>query len=376
MLTTNSDGVVQPERSVAVRPVAQMILGGIVIPLLVLLGLGVVVFKVLRSASSDLHVPKNEVLLVHTTPDESAPLLARFGTGHTVHVTGRSADWRWLEVETWDGERGWALRPLGILVWQIIAVETTPTPHETVIPVTLIPEEMIAVPGSTFNMGSPTGIGENDESPVHVVTLSPYLIDRTEVTIGNYWLCVGSGACSHPVANDSSTEPHYINDPTFDNYPVIHVTWEQASAYCNWRGKRLPTEAEWEMAAGWNAALGAKLFWPWGHEAGSGMGNIGGLTAGPMAVGSNPTDQSPNGVMDMGGNVREWVLDWYKVNYYSSADDSDPRGPTYRRGEGQGRVVRGGSYADNVELARTANRGHDDPAYGQATIGFRCAQDQ
>lgn len=376
MLTVTSRDPLISTNTAAARPIAQIIIGGFVIPILVLLGLGILVFRIVSSASADLLVPKNELLLVHTAPDESAPLLARFGTGYSFHVTGRSADWRWLEVETWEGERGWALRPLGILVWQIIAEETFPTGPAAVDPVIIMPGEMIAITGSTFNMGSPVGIGENDESPVHTVTLSPYFIDRTEVTIGNYWQCVAAGACNPPVANDSPLSPHYINDPTFDNYPVNHVTWEQASAYCLWRGKRLPTEAEWEMAAGWDSTLGAKSFWPWGNEADFGIGNIGGVAIGPMIVGGNPADQSPNGVLDMGGNVREWVSDWYKVNYYSSADNSDPHGPTYRRGEGQGRVVRGGSYADAVEMARTANRGHDDPAYGQTTIGFRCAQDQ
>jgi formylglycine-generating enzyme required for sulfatase activity len=155
------------------------------------------------------------------------------------------------------------------------------------------------------------------------------------------------------------------------------VSWEQAAAYCEWRDERLPTEAEWEMAAGWNSAIGAKSLWPWGNSAELATANVGGNAADmPTAVGAHPDDTAASGLLDMGGNVREWVHDWYKVNYYGSAENSNPRGPTNRRGEGTGRVVRGGSFADAIEYARTANRGHDDPAYSRAMTGFRCAQDQ
>jgi formylglycine-generating enzyme required for sulfatase activity len=354
-----------------------MIIGGVIIPLLVLIGLGVAVFRILWNASPDLTVPKQDVLLVRTAPDEQAPLLARFGPGHPFHVTGRSADWRWLEVETWDGQRGWALRPLDILVWQITAAETIPVSVAESPQAAIAAEEMVAIPGGAFTMGSPPGLGDNDETPVRTVTLSPYQIDRTEVTLGNYWQCVSAGKCTPPHDDASSNEAHYSTNPAFDNYPVIHVTWEQANTYCNWRGKRLPTEAEWEMAAGWDAGTGAKSLWPWGNDPNASQVNIGvGAAKGPMAAGANLADISPNGVLDMGGNVREWVFDWYKVNYYSAAENSDPRGPTYRRGEGEGRVVRGGFYADGIETARTANRGFDDSVYGQAMIGFRCTQGQ
>ncbi|RME44286.1 MAG: hypothetical protein D6796_11970 [Caldilineae bacterium] len=92
-------------------------------------------------------------------------------------------------------------------------------------------------------------------------------------------------------------------------------------------------------------------------------------------MGSFPADRSPAGVLDMGGNVSEWVFDWYKVDYYRVADETDPRGPTHRRGEGTGRVVRGGSFADPLPEARTANRRHRAEGYGYPTVGFRCARD-
>lgn len=377
MTTVTPENNLHLARPTAPRPIAQLVIGGVVIPLLVLIGLGIVVFRILWSASPDHTVPKSDVLLVRSLPDVNAPLIARFGSGHPFHVSGRTDDWRWLQVETWDGQQGWALRPLGILVWQFVAKSVTPSPAAEPAAVTEVAEELIAIPGGDFTMGSPPGMGENDETPVRTVTLSPYQIDRTEVTVGHYWQCVEAAVCTPPLSDASATEAHYITDPAFDNFPVINVTWEQVNDYCNWRGKRLPTEAEWEMAAGWDAGNRSKSLWPWGNDPAAAKANVGSNAAkGPLAVGTNPEDRSVNGILDMGGNVREWVADWYKVDYYSAAENTNPRGPTYRRGEGEGRGVRGASYADSVEAARTANRGSDNSVHGQAMIGFRCAQEQ
>jgi formylglycine-generating enzyme required for sulfatase activity len=234
---------------------------------------------------------------------------------------------------------------------------------------------MIAIPATTFTMGSPPGLGEADEQPAHPVSLSAFEIDRLEVTAGQYWQCVAAGVCAAPANYASQTQSHYLNDPAFDNHPVINIPWTEANHYCNWRGKRLPTEAEWEMAAGWDVANKAKLQWPWGNEAGQGQGNVGDTSArDAAAAGSFPTDRSPFGVMDMAGNVSEWVLDWYKVDYYSIADETDPLGPTHRRGQGTGRVVRGGSFTDPLVEARTANRRHQAETYGYPIVGFRCAK--
>jgi formylglycine-generating enzyme required for sulfatase activity len=324
-----------------------------------------------------LTVPARQVLLVRAAPDEAAPLLARFGAGRLLKITGRSQDWRWLEVELWDDRRGWALRPLDILVWQIKAQETTPAPAPTTAAVvTPIVADMATIPETTFTMGSPPGLGEADEQPAHPVTLSAFELDRTEVTVGQYWQCVEAGACAPPGDDTGGGEAHYLNDPIFDNHPVVNVPWLEASRYCTWRGKRLPTEAEWELAAGWDAARGAKLLWPWGNEPPAGPVNVGDASLRKaVAVGSTILDLSPLGVYDLGGNVSEWVFDWYKVDYYSVADETDPIGPTNRRGEGSGRGVRGGSFADSLEQARTANRRHQAEEYGYPMVGFRCARD-
>jgi formylglycine-generating enzyme required for sulfatase activity len=224
-------------------------------------------------------------------------------------------------------------------------------------------------------MGSPPGIGSDDERPAHPVTVSAFEINRTEVTVGQYWQCVQAGHCKAPTNDASATEPHYINDPAFDNHPVINVSWTEANNYCIWRGKRLPTEAQWELAASWDVEKNAKSRWPWGNDPSQGEGNVDVTSLGDaVGVGTNPTDQSALGALDMAGNVSEWVFDWYKVDYYSVADDTNPVGPSNRRGEGTGRVVRGGSFADTLNEARTTNRRHQSESYGYPAVGFRCAK--
>jgi formylglycine-generating enzyme required for sulfatase activity len=355
-----------------------MTIGCGVIPVVVLM-IALGTFFYIRSTASDhLTVPAQDVVLVRTAPDEAAPLLARFGEDQILTVTGRSRDWRWLEVALWDGRRGWALRPLDILVWQIEAQEKAPAPaNNPPEPVTLIEAKMISLPATTFTMGSPPGLGEADERPAHAVSLSAFAIDQTEVTVGQYWECVEAGGCALPDSAGSQAGSHYFNDPAFDNYPMVNVPWTEANRYCLWRGKRLPTEAEWEMAAGWDIEREAKLFWPWGNTPDQVQANLGDTSIGaPAAVGSYPADASPSGVLDMAGNVSEWVFDWYKVDTYSNSDNTDPIGPANRRGEGSGRVVRGGSFADSPDQARTANRRSQEPAYGFSSIGFRCAGDK
>jgi formylglycine-generating enzyme required for sulfatase activity len=266
---------------------------------------------------------------------------------------------------------------LDTLVWQFSAPVATPAKFSPADAAAVEPmvEEMIAIPATSYTIGSPPGLGEPDEQPAHKVNLSAFEIDRTEVTIGQYWACVAAEACAAPTSDGIPNEPHYLNNPAFDNYPIVNLTWEEANNYCQWQGKRLPSEAEWELAAGWNMDQSAKLFWPWGNEAGQAKINAGPTSlGGPAPVGSFPADVSPFGVLDMGGNVSEWVFDWYKVDYYRIADDTNPSGPSHRRGEGVGRVVRGAAFSDPLEEARTANRRHQVEKYGYPNLGFRCAR--
>ncbi len=367
----------RPDRPVLTPPKVQMTMGCLVIPVLLIAVVMAVLLYLSSHTTDQLIVPKDEVVKVRSQPADTAPLMARFGAGRRLNITGRTDDWRWLEIRLWDGRSGWARRPLSILVWQLDAELKSGvlTSAALATPVTPVAETMVTIPNTSFTMGSPPGRGESDEQPAHVVHLAGFDIDRTEVTVGQYWRCVETGACAAPAHDASPSAPHYLNDPAFDNHPVINVPWSAAKQYCQWRGKRLPTEAEWELAAGWDMARRAKLIWPWGNSDAVGPVNVGdGAMQDPMPVGAFPADESPSGVLDMGGNVSEWVFDGYKVDYYRVSDATNPIGPVHQRGAGTGRVIRGGSFADSLYEARASNRRYQAVAYGYPTVGFRCAK--
>ncbi|MDB4960297.1 MAG: uncharacterized protein JWP01_296 [Myxococcales bacterium] len=198
------------------------------------------------------------------------------------------------------------------------------------------------------------------EDPVHVVTLSAFSIDQTEVTQLAYARCVTSGACTHPATD-------FDPDLTPD-HPVRQVTWSQADAYCAFDGKRLPTEAEWEKAARGDDGR----TYPWGEAAPTCDLAIFDLCAGaePLPVGSRPSGRSPYGAFDMAGNVWEWTQDWFDPTYYTTSPTNDPQGPP----NGTSRSVRGGYYGNTPRNVRTAGRASEDPMVPEAYLGFRCAR--
>ena len=213
--------------------------------------------------------------------------------------------------------------------------------------------DRVAIPAGAFTQGSTRG--DEDERPARKVTLKAYAIDRTEVTQGDYATCIAAKRCKpapHPQNGGAAAD---------SKLPVTGVDWNDAQAYCKFAGARLPTEAEWEKAARGEDARE----YPWGNDAECGRGNWGvfegeGPCAGknpgrPVPVGQYPSGASPYGVLDLGGNVWEWVADKY---------DEDPKR----------RVVRGGSCCSYFVGPRAANRNAWAPQHRDSDLGFRCAR--
>ncbi len=222
--------------------------------------------------------------------------------------------------------------------------------------------KMALVPAGEFTMGSENG--DDDEKPVHQVYLDAFYMDIYEVTNAAYKTCVDAGICTPPQDTSSSTRSSYYGNSEFDNYPVIYVDWSQAKTYCEWRGARLPTEAQWEKAA---RGTDARTY-PWGEGISCSQANYSGCKGDTTEVGSYESGKSPYGLYDMAGNVWEWVNDWYDSGYYQTSRSSNPSGPV----SGDYRVLRGGSWLNDV--VRSANRGDNVPDYIDDDIGFRCAR--
>ena len=310
-----------------------------------------------------------------------------------------------------------------VQVAQIIAPSPTPLPPTATIaptaetPGAVIPpalegilSPLLAVAGGTFTMGTtPAEVLEamqacvadggncqlafgEDSSPPHSVTLDAFRMERTEVSYGQYlaylnWLgprshldgCYGQ-AC---LATLNETE---LSNVTFDsvsyrapgvlaNHPVAGVTWYGARAYCEAVGRRLPTEAEWERAARGNDGRN----YPWGSLRDVALANTSSRVdrsagqRGADAVGSFAGAPSPYGMLDMAGNVAEWVADWYSPVYYRQAEASglNPAGPPV----GTEKVLRGGSWDARIFFARSAHRQSLAPERQAFWTGFRCAAD-
>ena len=241
------------------------------------------------------------------------------------------------------------------------------------------------VPAGTFTMGGMDVYRESDELPAHEVKLNAFWVDQVEVVNGMYNLCVQAGTCRPPVEPRSDNRQDYFGNPEFQDYPVVNVTWYDANVYCQWAGRRLPTEAEWERAARGDD----KRNFPWGDEPpnqyNSNSINIVGDTT---RVGSYAEGISPFGALDMAGNVWEWVADRYRPDYYGKSPLENPTGPSEDEVFNNLRVMRGGSFQDDWTILRLSNRNYlegpnpsaesTDPAYygsSSSKVGFRCVAD-
>ncbi len=230
---------------------------------------------------------------------------------------------------------------------------------------------MALIPSGCFNMGDAFSEGDGDELPAHNVCItSDFYMDVHQVTNAEYAACVSGGGCAAPGSFQSYSRVSYYGDPAYDDFPVIHVNWSQAEAYCSWAGKRLPTEAEWEYAA--RGGLSGKRY-PSGDS-------ISGTDANYWNSG-DPWDNDTSeveyfaangyGLYDMAGNVWEWVNDWYQSDYYGSSPTNDPPGPA----SGTSRVLRGGLWPYGASFLRVAARDAAAPSERGNAMGFRCAQD-
>jgi len=269
----------------------------------------------------------------------------------------------------------------------------TPTVIWTLTPASLLAEftdhkgiSMVLVPESDFIMGSESGYA--NERPPHIVHLNNYYIDKYEVTNSAYRQCVDARICNPPLKSSSFDRLHYYDSPRYDNYPVVYINWEMANAYCvNWRGGGLPTEAQWEKAA---KGTDNRLY-PWGSIFNGTYLNYCDAQCDPKGtgvaveidttyddgfgdtapIGIYPKGASPYGIYDMAGNVWEWVYDWY--GEYDSASSVNPLGPI----SGTYRVLRGGSWSSDKNLARVTNRrqlASEAVSSLPSNIGFRCAK--
>jgi formylglycine-generating enzyme required for sulfatase activity/predicted Ser/Thr protein kinase len=223
---------------------------------------------------------------------------------------------------------------------------------------------MVRIPAGDFTVGSPSGQGSDDERPAHRVFVSDFWLGKYEVTFEQYDLfCRETG---RPQPGDEGWGR--------GNHPVINVSWNDAQSYCRWltqktaRSFRLPSEAEWEKAA--------RSKYPWGEDLPTTKhANMKGNTDGfpfTAPVGSFPLGESHYGVLDMAGNVWEWIADWYAGDYFQMSPRRNPRGPA----RGSNRVVRGGSWKNGPELIRSANRSSESPESCLNVLGFRVAMDQ
>jgi formylglycine-generating enzyme required for sulfatase activity len=234
---------------------------------------------------------------------------------------------------------------------------------------------MVLVPGGPFLMGADARDGEVgievgvDSEPRHTVTVAPFWIDRVEVTHAAYRdfvTATGRPAPADPRFNDFYHWQAGSYPPGTEKHPVVYVDWYDADAFCRWRGKRLPTEAEWEKAA--RGTDGRR--YPWGDTFETDRCNTREMALGwSTPVGALEKDRSPYGVMDLCGNVSEWTDSWYE-RYPGSTLVRPSFGELYK-------VVRGGSWLLSYEpFSRASNRTLAfERTKRHRAIGFRCAAD-
>lgn len=227
-----------------------------------------------------------------------------------------------------------------------------------------IPEAMVFIPAGPFVQG--TDRGGFNERPERVVTLKGFWIDRYELTNHHYRAFVEQ--TGHRKPGPPSRYAKRLAQLRGPNQPVAYVSWYDAETYCQWKGKRLPSEAEWEKAM---RGIDGRL-WPWGNSPRIHKANLGGKEDGYEStafVGSFPLDRSPFGVHDGFGNLMEWVDNWYE----EQAPDPGEPGDANFADSGGYKTLRGAGYTSYGSDLRITSRSFMVPDFRDETIGFRCA---
>ena len=233
--------------------------------------------------------------------------------------------------------------------------------------------DLVKVEGGWFLMGSNEYF--EDEQPVHMVYVSAFYVTKTEITNKDYLKYAQE--TGYPLPPYVPNIPEYFSN--YPNYPVVNVNWYDAYNFCKHYGMRLPTEAEWEYMA---KANDKNYTFPWGYTFNPYASNnkyltqpdltslrvYFTLTGGPMPVGH--FSPNPMGIYDLGGNVAEWVYDWYSPTYYNYSPNYNPKGPS----SGMYKVIRGGSWIEDIQYLRSSYRGYAVPYEYFINVGFRCVK--
>ena len=263
------------------------------------------------------------------------------------------------------------LRSAGLLVVLAVAASPQSVAEDGLGRTPDAPEGMVPIPAGEFTMGRPFETSDDetgmrplilrDDRPAHKVRLDAYWMDSTEVTHAAY---------AEFLAATGHRAPYHWLDGKMPkrlaSHPVYNVEWADAQSFCHWKGKRLPTEAEWERAA--RGGL-EEAKYPWGDEAPARDKARYSTPKGTQPVGGHPANDY--GLHDMAGSVAEWCQDWFERTYYSTSPAENPQGPS----EGMYRIIRGGAWSDGPARITVFFRNWVRPNQRTPNLGFRCVRD-